>query len=511
VLAIGALLAIVLEGVLKLARSSLMDKSGRRIELSVQNRLMQRLLHMRAAPGERKPSQLFSAMRDFGSVREFFSASTIGTLTDLPFLFIFLALVASIGGNLVWVLIAGGLLMVLPGFLFQKRIVELTQATQGASMRAGRMLYEAIYEQETLTTSRGEDRVARIWGELVALSSIKTSEQRELTSMLGYWAQGVQQVTYVAAVVVGTYLVFAGSFTVGTIISIGILTSRTLAPLAGLSATMARWSNTKAALIALDAVANAKQAEEPGRVYLRRDKLVGAFEITAMDFRYDPKGAPTLDIPALAIPAGQHVAILGTNGSGKSTLLRLLAGLYEPNAGRVLIDGVDLSQVHPRDLRRGIGYLGQDVRLFTGTIRDNLNMTQLERDDDRLLAALDFAGLGQFVRSHPKGLDLEIKEMGEGLSVGQRQSMGWARMWLQDPVVAILDEPTAALDQTLEATMVSRLQTWLEGRTAIIATHRVPILQLTTRTLILQNGRMAVDGPRDAVLAHLTKAQGVAK
>jgi ATP-binding cassette, subfamily C, bacterial LapB len=309
-------------------------------------------------------------------------------------------------------------------------------------------------------------------------------------------------------VMVGTYLVFAGQFTVGTIIAIGILTGRTLGPLAGLSATMARWSNTKAALMALDAVAMAPQSEEPGRVYLRRDRLVGQYEVSALDFRYDPKAAPTIDIPALAIPAGQRVAVLGTNGSGKSTLLRILAGLYEPTGGRVLIDGVDIAQVHPRDLRRSIGYLGQDVRLFAGTVRDNLNMTQLERDDERLLAALDFAGLGPFVRSHPRGLDLEIKEMGEGLSVGQRQSMGWARLWLQDPVVAILDEPTAALDQTLEATLVSRLHGWLDGRTAVIATHRLPILQLTTRTLILQNGRMAVDGPRDAVLAHLNKVQG---
>ena len=172
-----------------------------------------------------------------------------------------------------------------------------------------------------------------------------------------------------------------------------------------------------------------------------------------------------------------------------------------------MIDGVDLGQVHPRDVRRRIGYLGQEIRLFAGTLRDNLNTTQLERDDDRLFEALDFAGLGPFVRTHPRGLDLEIKEMGEGLSVGQRQSLGWARIWLQDPAVAILDEPTAALDQTLETTLVSRLRVWLEGRTAIIATHRVPILQLTTRTLILQNGKLAVDGPRDAVLAHLMKAQ----
>ena len=505
VLALGAMLAILMEGMLKAARSGLMDVTGRRIELVVQDHLMNRLLGMKANPAERRPSQMFNAMREFSSVREFFTASTIGTIADLPFIIIFLALVASIGGNVVWVLIVGGILMVLPGFLMAERMVAMTRASQGASIRQSKLLYEAVFESETVTVTRGEDRVKRLWSELVTLNAVKTADQRKLTSMLTYWAQAVQQATYIGAVVVGAYLVFAGDFTVGTIIAIGILTGRTLGPLSQLSATMARWSNVKAALEALDAIAEAEQTEDSSRKYLRREKLVGAYELRALEFRYDPQSAPSVDIPALAIPAGQHIAVLGTNGSGKSTLLRLLAGLYDPTGGRVLIDGVDLGQVHPRDLRRGIGYLGQEVRLLAGSLRDNLNTTQLERNDDRLLAALDFAGLGPFVRNHPRGLDLEIKEMGEGLSVGQRQSIGWARLWLQDPAVAILDEPTAALDQTLEGTLVSRLHTWLEGRTAIIATHRVPILQLTTRTVILQNGKLAVDGPRDAVLAHLMK------
>lgn len=503
VLATGALLAILMEAMLKLARSGLMDVTGKRIELAVQAQLMDKLLGMKHGPGQRSPSGLFSAMREFGSVREFFTATTIGTLADLPFILIFLALVASIGGNLVWVLVAGGVLMVLPGFLFQKRMVALTLATQGASTRAARLLYEAIFEAETVTTQRGEDRIKRIWAELSTLSAVKSSEQRHLTSILGYWAQSVQQATYILAVVCGAYLVFAGQFTVGTIIAIGILTGRTLGPLAALSSTMSKWTNVKAALDGLDLIADAKQAEDTARHYLRRDRLKGGYELRNVEFRYDPQSAATVEIQALSIPPGQHIAVLGTNGSGKSTLLRILAGLYDPSAGRILIDGVDMGQLHPRDLRRGIGYLSQEVRLFSGTLRDNLNMSQLERDDDRLFDSLDFAGLGPFVRAHPRGLDLEIKEMGEGLSVGQRQSIGWARLWLQDPAVAVLDEPTAALDQTLETTLVSRLKIWLEGRTAIIATHRVPILQLTGRTIILQNGRLVVDGPRDAVLAHL--------
>lgn len=508
VLAIGAMLAVMMEAFLKVARSTLMDLTGRRIELAVQERLMERLLGMKGGPNRATPSQTFSAMREFSAVREFFTSTTIGTLADLPFLFIFFALVASIGGNLVWVLVLGSALMVLPGIFFQKKMMALTKDTQGASTRAARLLYEAVYEHETVTTQRGQDRIRRIWAELTTLSAMKSSDQRHISSLLTYWAQAMQQITYIGAVVIGAYMVFAGEFTVGTIIAIGILTSRTLGPLSQVSSTLARWANVKEALNGLEAIAGSAQQEESGRHYLRRDKIAGHFELRNLEFSYDPKAAPVVDIAALAIPQGQHVAVLGANGSGKSTLLRLLAGLYDPTKGRVLIDGVDLAQVHPRDLRRSLGYLGQDVRLFAGSIRDNLNMTQLERDDSRLLAALDFAGLGPFVRNHPRGLDLEIRELGEGLSVGQRQSIGWARLWLQDPSVVILDEPTAALDQTLEATLVSRLHHWLQGRTAIIATHRVPILQLTERTLILQNGKMAVDGPRDAVLAHLNKQAG---
>jgi ATP-binding cassette subfamily C protein LapB len=511
VLALGALLAIGLEGALKLARSGLMDITGKRVELTVQSRLMGKLLGMKTGPGQTSPSQVFTAMREFSSVREFFTASTIGTLADLPFLLIFLALVASIGGNLVWVLVIGGILMVLPGILLQKKMMALTAASQGASQKSSRLLYEAVFEAETVTTQRGEDRIKRIWNELTALSAANSADQRKITAILGYWAAAVQQATYVVAVIFGAFLVFVGDFTVGTIIAIGILTGRTLGPLAGLSSTLAKWTNVKSALEGLDAIANARQHEEEGRHYLRRSRLAGAYELRNLEFRYDAQSAPIVEIGALAIPQGQHVAVLGANGSGKSTLLRVLAGLYEPGKGRILLDGVDIDQLHPRDLRRSVGYLGQDVRLFAGTLRDNLNLTQLERDDARLFDALDFSGLGPFVRNHPRGLDLEIKEMGEGLSVGQRQSIGWARIWLQDPAVALLDEPTSALDQTLENTLVSRLGTWLQGRTAIIATHRVPILQLTSRTLILQNGKLAVDGPRDQVLAHLAKAQAGAK
>ena len=505
VLAIGAGLAMLLEAFLRIARARLMDGAGRQIEMKIQSLLMEKILGMRLGTGQAPPSTTFAAVREFASIREFFTASTIGTLTDLPFIVLFLALVASIGGNVVWVLFIGGILMVLPSFFLQKRMIELTRATQGASTRSSRLLQEAIYEADTIKAHRGEDRFRRTWAELTALSSHATSEQRKLASTLTFWAQGVQQATYVSAVVAGTFMVFAGDFTVGTIIAVGILTSRTLGPLTQLAATLARWSNVQAALEALDDVANSTQDEEEDRSYLRREKIRGAYEFRDLVYTYEDDGTRSVDVGALSIEPGQKIAILGANGSGKSTLLKLMSGLFTPTSGRLLIDGVDIGQVMPRDLRRSVGYLGQEVKLFAGTLRDNLNLTLLERDDDRLLRSLDFAGLGPYVRSHPKGLDMEIRDGGVGLSVGQRQSIGWARMWLQDPAVCLLDEPTAALDQTLESTLVSRLETWLKGRTAVIATHRMPILHLTERVLILQNGRLAVDGPKADVLSHLSK------
>nr|WP_170307839.1 type I secretion system permease/ATPase [Aliiruegeria sabulilitoris] len=503
VLAIGALAAIMLEGMLKIARARMSDATGRRMELSIQEKLMRRLLGMRSDKRPLPPSGLFAAMRDFSMVRDFFTSSTISVLADIPFILLFLALVASIAGNVVWVLMLGGALMVLPAYFLQRRMMALSRENQGTSAKLGRLLQEVITEADTVKTQRGEERVLRLWNELNESSSYSSAEQRRLSSALTFWSQGVQQCTYIATVVIGTYLVFAGQFTVGTIIATGILTSRTLAPLTQFAGVLARWSNVRGALENLEQIATAEQEKDSERSYLRREKLRGQFELSELTFHYDEDAAPTLDVSGVVIKPGQHVTILGANGSGKSTLLKLLAGLYGPSRGRILLDGTDMSQIDPRDLRRGIGYLGQDVRLFAGSLRDNLNLTQLERNDDRLMKALDFAGLGAFLRSHPQGLDLQIRDGGEGLSVGQRQSIGWARLWLQNPQIALLDEPTAALDQTLERTLVSRLGKWLDGRTALIATHRTPILALTDRTLILQAGRLAVDGPREQVLAHL--------
>ena len=503
VLAFGAFIALIMEAALKIARSRFIDQSGRQIEKATQTVLMDRLLGMRLDLMQRSPSQLFSAMREFGSIREFFTASAVGTLADIPFILIFLILVYSIGGPVVGVLIVGGVLMVLPSLLLRNHVMQSTQQMQNVSAQSNRVLHEILGDLETVKTQRAEDRFRKTWAKLGDEAADRASSQRGLASVLTFWSQAVQQATYIAAVVACTYLVFAGDLTVGAIIAVSILTSRTLAPLTQLSSTLSRWSNVKAALDSLGNIIEAPQDVTVDKQYLRRDAVVGALELREVQFRHGPDEPLVLDIPAALIKANETVAVLGSNGAGKSTLLRMLSGLYAPTRGSLILDGADMAQIAPKDLRRVIGYLGQEVRLFNGTLRDNLNLSLLHSDDDRLYQALDFAGLGQYVKEHAHGLDLPIYDGGHGLSIGQRQSIGWARLWLQDPKICLLDEPTASLDQTLESTLISRLEDWLQGRTAVIATHRVPILSLAQRTMIIQNGRLAVDGPRDAVLAHL--------
>lgn len=511
VLAIGAFAALLLEGLLKLARAHLTDRSGREIELSVQSLLMKRLIGMRARFADAAPSQMFTAMRDFNSVREFFTAGTLGTLTDLPFVLMFLVLILSIGGPVVLVVIAGAVLMVVPSLLARRALIRLTREHQAMSAQSARLLHETIFDLETIKGQRGEERVLRDWDTMCQLSALSSAEHRKVQTRLTMWAAGVQQATFVCVVIVGAYLTFTGDFTTGTIIATGILTTRTLGPLTQLTGMLSRWSNVSAALEALDMVADAPQEEEPGRRYLRRDRLLGDYALSGVRFAYGETGPNVVTLDQWRIPVGSRIALVGANGSGKSTLLRLLSGLVSPVQGDIRLDGCEMAQIAPRDLRRNIGYMGQEIRLFTGTLRDNLNLNLLENNDDRLLQALDFAGLGDMVRGHPLGLDLEITDGGRGLSVGQRQSIGWARLWLQDPRIVLLDEPTAALDQRLEADLVGRVADWLGPRTLILATHRVPILSLVDQLAVMHGGRIVRVGSRDTIIAEVTDQRGAAE
>jgi len=324
-----------------------------------------------------------------------------------------------------------------------------------------------------------------------------------LSVSLTQWSQSIQQVTYILTVAVCVYLVFENNLSMGSIIAASILVSRSMAPMVRLSAALVRWHNVRAALGNLDRIAYSPQDVSAQEPKLRRSSVRGDVHIDRIQYAYGEKASPDLAVPNLSIGRGERVALLGNNGSGKSTLLKILAGLYVPDAGSIMLDGLDLRQIDSRDVRAHIAYLPQEVALFRGTLRDNLVFADPSVGDEALLESLDRAGLSAFLRNHPEGLDLPISDGGAGLSVGQKQTVGLARLFLTDPAIVLMDEPTASLDPELEAHVIRSLDKWLADRTLVVATHRMPILNLTARIGVLHRGRLLAEGPRAEILARI--------
>lgn len=504
VLAIGMLTAIAIEAVVRVVRSNLMNSVGKRIDRKLSARVYEQVLNMRLEARPTAVGAFSSQIRELDAVRDFFTSTTIGTLSDLPFVALFLMVIWMIGGPLVWVLIAAIPLIVLPGLLAQWPLSRMSrQKLRQGAVRNG-VLIEALSSAETVKALQGEGRFQQLLEEYTEYVSHNNMRTHRLSSLLSYGATAVQQVSYIMVIVAGVYEVAAGNMTTGAMLAAGILSSRTISPLTRLSGIFARWQQMRAALKGLDSVMRSPVDRPAGRRFVHRTRLQGEYSLEELAFRYDDEAGPILQIPSLTFASRSATALLGANGSSKSTLLKLLAGLYQPSNGRILLDGTEMRQIDPADLRKAIGYLPQDVKLFYGSVRDNLLLGLAGREDEELLEALKFAGAETLVRDHPLGLDRKLGEGGAGMSGGQRQSMGLARLWLRDPSIVLLDEPTAAMDYMLEMQVIENLRTWLSGRTSIIATHRQPILRLVDRAVVMKNGRPAADGPVAGILAALS-------
>lgn len=503
VLASGVGLAILFEAILRVSRARLVDQVGKEAEIDITSDIFTRVIGMKFDKRPAPPGTIVHMAREFSAVKEFFTNAAVGVVADLPFAILFLLLIYGIAGNVVWIIVVAAVLIVLPNIAVQGKMAQLSKETMGGMSSASRLLTEVSYGLEAVKINRSEAQFQRQWEEIIALNALKTTEQRSLRAFLTYWATAMQQATYVFAVIACVYLVFAGELSTGAIIAVGILTTRTLSPISQLSQALSSWQNMKTALTALDDIMASEQERSLERSYIRRPQLKGLLTLQKVKFAHPGTKVMALDIGRLNINAGKRLALLGANGSGKSTLLRLVAGLYQPFEGEILVDGVDIRQIDPGDLRRNIGYLPQEIQMFRGSLRENLSSGTQKRPDEDIFEALAFGGLGEFVRHHPEGLDLQILDGGGGLSIGQKQSVGLARLYLQDPSIILLDEPTSALDQNLESTLVSRIGKWIRPRTCIVATHRPHILSEMTHVAVLQQGRVYLEGERDDILKKL--------
>lgn len=493
ILASGVGIAIVLELVLRLMRSSLVDVSGRDLDLRLSAQLFDKVANMRLVNQPASPGVFANQVRDFAVVREFFTSSTVTAICDLPFVLIFLGVIWFIGGSVALVVLSGVILTVLPGILMQKKLARASKENTREAAALNGLLLETITNLETVKAARAEGRLQRAHAQLTATMATTAVKTRNLTTLMTQLVSAVQRLAYAGVVIAGVYLISAGELTVGSLIACTLLSTRAMSPMGQVAGLLAKWQHVRAALEGLDEIMKTPVERPSDRHFVRAEMMQGDYQFQDVVFRHNPEAPPVLAIPELKIEAGERISLLGGNGAGKSTLLRLLAGLTDPQSGSVLLDDLALSQIDPIDRRRQIGYLPQSVALFQGTLRENLLLDHGLHSDEELLTALDAVGLGKFVRQHVRGLDLQIQS-NANVSGGQRQSIGLARVLLQDPKVVLLDEPTSAFDHVTEAKVIAYLKDWLKGRTAIISTHKRELLGLTERAIVLKDGRVARDG-----------------
>lgn len=499
ILATGVALAIVFEAILRIMRAHLLDTMGKRLDIKLSSQLFERVLNTRLSAKPASLGAFSTQIREFESVREFFTASSAAVISDLPFVLIFLVIIALIGGAVVWVPVMAIVLIVIPGLLSQKMLGNLSRRNLREGAVKNAILLESIENMETVKATRAEGRCLHLWENLTAELAGTASRTSALATALSYGASMVQQLGYVGVVVLGVYRIGLGEMTVGALVACSILASRGIAPMSQAASILGRWQHTRVALEGLDQLMSAPVERPQGKAFVRKERLAGSYRLEDLKLHY-ADSAPVVDIAALSIRAGERVALLGGNGAGKSTLLRLLSGLADPSSGRLLLDDVSLGAIDPADRRRAIGYLPQDVALLHGTLRENLNLEGAALSDDDLFEALDGVGLGAFVRANPLGLDLPILGSGS-FSGGQRQAVGLARVLLQDPPIVLLDEPTAFFDQGSERHVIAYLQQWLGDRTLIATTHKKSLLELVTRAVVLRNGRVIMDGPLDSIVS----------
>ena len=494
VLTLGVALAIGLEWLLRVLRAAVVDRASRRMDEALSRYFFERVMATRLDQRPRGIGTLVAQVRDYDSIKQFFTSTTLFALADLPFALLFITLMWLIGGPIAWVPLAVLPVFVLIGLALHRPLARLQAENMRESARRSGVLYEAIDGAENVKALGAQWHFGQLWDQLNQTVG-ETGERIRRWSGAGTMAAAsLQQLAYVATVVVGVYLIEQGGLTMGGLIACTILAGRALSSIASLTSMMVQWHHAREALQVLNTLLAAEADDDTQRSAVNH-AVEPRLTLSEVVYQYGPEVAPAVSVPRLEIKPGERVAIVGANGSGKSTLLKLLAGLVGPTRGRVSLGGLDMAQADAAWLRAQVGYLPQDVRLFAGTLRDNLSMGLGVHDDAELLAAARTTGLIAFIERHPRGLDMELSEGGRGLSGGQRQLVAITRLLLGQPKVLIVDEPTTGLDREGTDVVMKWLLNQPRERTVVFSTHRVQSLDLADRVIILDAGIVTMDLP----------------
>lgn len=507
VLAVGVLIVYVFDFLLKNLRSHFLDHAGRKADIKVSARLFEQMLGMTMEARPASAGVMASHMREFESLRDFFTSATMAALIDLPFIFFFIAIIAIIGGPIAFVPLFAIPIVLAVGMSLQKPLQAAIKQSMMESALKNALLFETISGLETVKVQAAEGHTQRRWEELTDKASRTSVKTRKVNSFALNFATFVQQLVSVFVVIVGVFLIKEGDISMGALIACVILSGRAMAPLAQIAGLLTRMHQSAEGLRQLDVLMK-KDVERPaGKHFISMPSIQGKVEFRDVLFHYPKQTVPALNNLNFNLEPGDHVGVIGAVGSGKTTIERLLINLYQPESGSVQLDGTDVRQIDPGDLRRNVGAVQQSPQLFFGSVRENITMGHEMAPDRAVLRAAELAGVTEFLKESQAGLDTQVGERGEALSGGQRQAVAIARALLYDPPVLILDEPTASMDPASENRLRKRLHHVTEGRTTLLITHKGSMLTLVDKLILLDRGRLIAFGPKDEVIRKLQARQ----
>ncbi|OEC35375.1 ATP-binding cassette, subfamily C, LapB [Pseudomonas cuatrocienegasensis] len=507
VLAIGLLIGSGFELLLRVLRANLLDSAGKKTDVVLSATLFERITGMSMSARPATIGGFAQSIHDFQGLREFLTAVTLTSLIDLPFALLMILVIGLLGGWLVLIpLLAFPLTM---GFalLIQMRLRDTVQKSLALGAQRQALLIETLGGLEMLKSCGAESERQHQWEKTHGALTRLDSHARYLASLATNGTLFFQQLAGMATIVAGVYMIIAGQLSVGALVACYMLGSRVLAPLGQIAGLITRYQQARLTMTSTDALMALPQERQASQRPLERTQLQGAIELRQVGFNYAGQGQPALAGINLKIAAGERVGIIGRSGSGKSTLARLLMAFYTPSEGQVLLDNLDLRQLDVSDLRHQIGYVAHDLPLLAGSLRDNLTLGARYVNDARMLEVAEMTGVSELARQHPQGYDRPVGERGQLLSGGQRQAVLLARALLLDPPILLLDEPTSAMDNTSEETLRQRLQSLAQGKTLLLITHRTSMLSLVDRLVVLDQGHIVADGPKDAVIDALRKGR----
>ena len=505
VLALGALTVFVFDFIMRTLRGYFIDLAGRKIDVIAARRIYDQLLNMKLADRPPSSGAFANMLRDFDSVRDFYTSATFTAVVDLPFTVFFLFVIWLLGGPVAFILCALVIVVFVTGIILQLPLKMLVRKSARSSEAKHGLLVETIHGLETIKAIGADGRLRARYGHYVAENAGYAQGSRFVSGLGVNIATLVQQTASIFIVLLGMYLVKDSELTVGALIACVLLGGRAISPIGQVANLMSRYHTAKGALKTLNKIMSNPVERPLDAKFLHRPKLKGDIAFRKVSFSYPGTDRKILDEVSFAIKAGEKVGLIGRIGSGKSTTARLMMGLYEPAEGTILLDNTDYRQIDPADLRRNLAYIAQDVVLFAGTVRDNITASVPHAREEEILAAAQKAGVHDFISAHPMGYDAPVGERGEGLSGGQRQCIALARAMLLKPKIYICDEPTNAMDVQAENAFTQHIREESRDKTLILITHRQHLLTLVDRLILVEQGKMVMDGPREQVLEVLSK------